>query len=308
MANLLKLYVDTQNNQLVQSDTDASTFTLPTLFQGDVMPVQLMLLEPNSSGGLSTPFNTITDSYTVKIAICSITNSSSSTVYTSATLTFSSSTNLYTGTLILNNTGTPSIASLLNSVSSATALLEVEVSGSGVYSTEVQESVTVKADGIKTGTPMTPPVTGYYTEAQADSTFSAKTGSTTIGTLSSTLALANTAKLKFQHLNDTGITGSSTNNTLNPSNAVFVKLGALSSACNLSGISGGEDGRFLIVYNPTTNTSNDLTIKHDDSNATAADRIYTMTGLDLTIDARGSAMFIYDTEADRWIVISVMNP
>lgn len=306
MANLLKLYVDTQNNQLVQSDTDASTFTLPTLFQGDVMPVQLMLLEPNSSGGLSTPFNTITDSYTVKIAICSITNSSSSTVYTSATLTFSSSTNLYTGTLILNNTGTPSIASLLNSVSSATALLEVEVSGSGVYSTEVQETVTVKADGIKTGTPMTPPVTGYYTEAQADSTFSAKTGSTTIGTLSSTLALANTAKLKFQHLNDTAITGAG-NHTLNPSNAVFVKLSALSAAGNLSGISGGEDGRFLILYNPTTNTSNDLTIKHDDSNATAANRIYTMTGADVTIDARGSAMFIYDTEADRWIVISV-NP
>ena len=28
---------DTQNNKLVQSDTDASDFTLPTFFQGDVL-------------------------------------------------------------------------------------------------------------------------------------------------------------------------------------------------------------------------------------------------------------------------------
>ena len=305
MANSLKLYVDTQNNKLVQSDTDASDFTLPTFFQGDVLAVELKLLEPNTTGGLTTPFNVISTSYTVKVAI-GTTDASSSTVHTNATLTFSSSTNTYTGNLILNNTGTPSIASLLGSSASATATFEIEVSGGGNYSTEVQEQITVKADTIKTGTPTTPPVTGYYTEAQADATFSAKSGSTTIGTLSTTLALANTAKLKFQHLNDTAITGAG-NHTLNPSNAVFVKLSALSAAGNLSGISGGEDGRFLILYNPTTNTSNDLTIKHDDSNATAANRIYTMTGTDVVVDARGSAMFIYDAEADRWVVISV-NP
>ena len=305
MANSLKLYVDTQNNKLVQSDTDASDFTLPTFFQGDVLAVELKLLEPNTTGGLTTPFNVISTSYTVKVAI-GTPDASSSTVHTNATLTFSSSTNTYTGNLILNNTGTPSIASLLGSSASATATFEVEVSGGGNYSTEVQEQITVKADTIKTGTPTTPPVTGYYTEAQADATFSAKSGSTTIGTLSSTLALANSAKLKFQHLNDTAITGAG-NHTLNPSNAVFVKLAALSAAGNLSGISGGEDGRFLILYNPTTNTSNDLTIKHDDSNASAANRIYTMTGADVVVDARGSAMFIYDAEADRWVVISV-NP
>ena len=305
MANSLKLYVDTQNNKLVQSDTDASDFTLPTFFQGDVLAVELKLLEPNTTGGLTTPFNVISTSYTVKVAI-GTPDASSSTVHTNATLTFSSSTNTYTGNLILNNTGTPSIASLLGSSASATATFEVEVSGGGNYSTEVQEQITVKADTIKTGTPTTPPVTGYYTEAQADATFSAKSGSTTIGTLSSTLALANSAKLKFQHLNDTAITGAG-NHTLNPGNAVFVKLSALSAAGNLSGISGGEDGRFLILYNPTTNTSNDLTIKHDDSNATAANRIYTMTGADVVVDARGSAMFIYDAEADRWVVISV-NP
>jgi len=299
MANLLKLFVDTQNNELVQSDTDGSTFTLPTLFQGDVIPVELKLLEPNSSGGLSTPFNTITDSYTVKMAVCTP-DPTSSTVYTSATLTYSSSTNLYTGSLILNNTGTPSIASLLSTASSATATFEIETSGSGVYSTEYQATVTVKADGIKTGTPMTPPVTGYYTESQADATFVAKAG----GTMTGALSMSTTARLKFVPLEDSGITGAG-DHTLDSSNAVFVKLDTLAAAGNLSGITGGEAGRFLIVYN--SSTAHSLTIKHDDSNATANDRIFTMTAADVALTARGSAMFIYDGDDNRWILLSV-NP
>lgn len=302
MANSLKLYVDTQNNKLVQSDTDSSDFTLPTFFQGDVLAVELKLLEPNTTGGLTTPFNVISTSYSVKIAIGTPHPiPASSTVYTNATLTFDSGTNTYSGNLILNNTGTPSIESLLGSDSSKTATFEVEVSGGSNYSTECQEIVTIKADSIKSGTPTTPPVTGYYTTSQSDSTFVAKAGST----MSGTLALTNAAKLKFQHLNDTAITGAG-NHTLNPGGAVFVKLGALSAQGNLSGISGGEDGRFLILYNSNT-SGNNLIIKHDDSNATAANRIYTMTAADVTVIARGSAILIYDAEADRWVVISV-NP
>ena len=215
-------------------------------------------------------------------------------------LTYDSGTNLYTGSLILNNTGTPSIESLLDAASSATATFEIEVSGSSIYSTEFQGEVTIKADGLKTGTPMTPPVTGYYTTAESDSTFLAKAG----GTMSGVLAVANTAKLKFQHLNDTAITGAG-NHTLDPSNAVFVKLGSLSASANLSGISGGEDGRVLILYN--SSTANTLVIKHEDSNATAVNRIYTMSAADTTITARGSAVLIYDTEDDRWILLSI-NP
>ncbi len=303
MANSLKLYVDTQNNKLVVSDTDASAFTLPTLYQGDVLAVELKLLEPNTSGGLSTPFNVITTSYTTKLAI-GTPDPSSSTVFTSATLTFDSGTNVYSGNLILNNTGTPSITSLLASATSASATFEVEVSGGGNYSTEVQETVTVKADAIKTGTPMTPPVTGYYTEAESDATFTAKSGDTEIGTLASTsLALANTTKLKFQHLNHATITG--TGNTLDPVDSVFVKLGSLSGDTEASGIDGGETGRFLIVYN--SSTSYKLTIKHDDSAALAGDRIYTMSAADTDITARGCAMFIYDTVVNRWILLT-LNP
>jgi hypothetical protein len=299
MANSLKLYVDTQNNKLVVSDTDASAFTLPTLFQGDVLAVELKLLEPNTSGGLSTPFNVITTSYTTKLAI-GTPDPSSSTVFTSATLTFDAGTNVYSGNLILNNTGTPSIASLLASATSATATFEIEVSGGGNYSTETQEQIVIKADAIKTGTPMTPPVTGYYTEAESDATFVAKAG----GTMSGMLTMSNTARMKFIPLEDSAITGAG-NHTLNSNNAVFVKLDTLAAAGNLSGITGGEAGRFLIIYN--SSTAHSLTIKHDDSNATATNRIYTMTAADVALTARGSAMFLYDGDDDRWIVISV-NP
>ena len=61
MANLLKLYINTQADELVVSDNDASTFTLPTFYQGDVLPVLELLdqvepdvvsvaLDPEASG------------------------------------------------------------------------------------------------------------------------------------------------------------------------------------------------------------------------------------------------------------------
>ena len=86
--------------------------------------------------------------------------------------------------------------------------------------------------------------------------------------------------------------------------SVFVKIGSLSADAVLVGISGGEDGRFLIVYN--SDDTDELRISHDSSSeSTAANRIYTMTGNNVDITARGTAMFIYDAEADRWIVLNI---
>jgi hypothetical protein len=62
----------------------------------------------------------------------------------------------------------------------------------------------------------------------------------------------------------------------------------------------------VILYNP--NASYGVVIDHDSSNeSTAANRIYTMTAADVTITARGSAQFIYDSGASRWVLFSV-NP
>jgi hypothetical protein len=60
----------------------------------------------------------------------------------------------------------------------------------------------------------------------------------------------------------------------------------------------------LIVYN--SDTADELRIAHDSSSeSTASNRIYTMTGSNVDITARGTAMFIYDAGASRWITLNI---
>lgn len=81
---------------------------------------------------------------------------------------------------------------------------------------------------------------------------------------------------------------------------VFVRLDSDASR-DITGFSGGSDGRMVILANVG---SNDIVIKYDDSNSTAANRIYTNVGPsgtgDLTLTADDTATFIYDSTTQRW--------
>jgi hypothetical protein len=175
MAALLKLYVDTERNKLVKSATSTQEVTLPTFFQGDVVPIAVTLLEPKSGGGISDPFSIVTDSYTVKIGLTTPhATSGSETVHTNSNLT-QSATNEHEGTLLLNATG---VTTLLSGGTSASAQLEIEArTGGGTYSTELMREVTVKADGLKSSTPVDLASETYPTTAEATATFAAKIGS-----------------------------------------------------------------------------------------------------------------------------------
>jgi hypothetical protein len=175
MAALLKLYVDTERNKLVKSSTSTQEVTLPTFFQGDVVPIAVTLLEPKTSGGISDPFSIVTDSYTVKIGLTTPhATSGSETVHTNSNLT-QSATNVHEGTLLLNATA---VTTLLATGTSATCQLEIEArTGSGTYSTELMREVTVKADGLKSSTPTDLATETYPTTAEATATFAAKIGS-----------------------------------------------------------------------------------------------------------------------------------
>ena len=174
MAALLKLYVDTERNKLVKSATSTQEVTLPTFFQGDVVPIAVTLLEPKSGGGISDPFSIVSDSYTVKIGLTTPhATSGSETVHTNSNLT-QSATNEHEGTLLLNATG---VTTLLSGGTSASAQLEIEArTGGGTYSTELMREVTVKADGLKTSTPVDLASETYPTTAEATATFAAKIG------------------------------------------------------------------------------------------------------------------------------------
>jgi len=174
MAALLKLYVDTERNKLVKSSTSTQEVTLPTLFQGDVVPISVTLLEPKSGGGISDPYSIVGDTYTVKIGLTTPhATSGSETVHTNSNLT-QSAENEHEGTLLLNATA---VTTLLGLGTSADCQLEIEArTGSGTYSTELMRQVSVKADGLKTSTPVDLASETYPTTAEATATFAAKIG------------------------------------------------------------------------------------------------------------------------------------
>ena len=174
MAALLKLFVDTERNKLVKSSTSTQEVTLPTFFQGDVVPITVTLLEPKAGGGISDPYSIVGDAYTVKIGLTTPhATSGSETVHTNSNLT-QSATNEHEGTLLLNATA---VTTLLGSGTSADCQLEIEArTGSGTYSTELMRQVSVKADGLKTSTPVDLASETYPTTAEATATFAAKIG------------------------------------------------------------------------------------------------------------------------------------
>jgi len=157
----------------------------------------------------------------------------------------------------------------------------------------------LQAHGIDAAASSPSPSSSYYTTTQTDANFLAKAG----GTMAGDLTLSTASKLFVNRLDDTAITGAG-NHTLNPGNGTFIKIGALSADGVLVGISGGADGRVLIVYN--SDDTDELRVAHDSSSeSTAGNRIYTMTAANVDIVARGTAMLIYDAAASRWVVINI---
>lgn len=172
---LLKLYVDVQNRRLVTSTRNSTVFVLPSFVQGDVMAVELYLLEPNTSGGLSSPLTLLTDTtYTVKIGIVTP-HPTSPTAHSVLTLTADpdhANNGRYYGSFPLG----AGITSLLGSATSASATFEIELSSAGDIDTPVQVACTVKAAGISSSTPDTAAGDTYPTHAEANNTYVKKTG------------------------------------------------------------------------------------------------------------------------------------
>lgn len=167
---LLKLYVDVQNRRLVTSTRNASPFVLPSFIQGDTMAVELYLLEPNTSGGLSSPLTLLTEtSYTVKVGIVTP-HATTPTAHAVLTLTVdpdNSNNGKYYGSLPLG----AGITTLLGSGTSADATFEVEISSAGDVDTPVQVACKVKAGGITNSTPDTSAGDTYPTHAEANNTY-----------------------------------------------------------------------------------------------------------------------------------------
>lgn len=91
-------------------------------------------------------------------------------------------------------------------------------------------------------------------------------------------------------------------NIVLPTNS-WVRITGPSGAFSVSGFAGPFDGRLLVLFNSTTQ---DMTITND-ATSTAANRILTLTGADVTLTGVSCATFRYSTADLRWILQSTQG-
>jgi len=89
------------------------------------------------------------------------------------------------------------------------------------------------------------------------------------------------------------------NNDVAVPNATIVRVTGPTAPFAITGLTGGEAGRVLILLNDTDKA---MTIRHASTASAAANRIFTPTGGDVTCKA---ALLTYDGTAQRWRVLDV---
>ncbi len=91
------------------------------------------------------------------------------------------------------------------------------------------------------------------------------------------------------------------NNNINIGGASFIRITGPTAAFTITGISGGVNGKVVILYNAATYN---MTIANENTNSTATNRITTLTGSGVVTTGVGAITLIYDSTASRWIVTS----
>lgn len=134
-------------------------------------------------------------------------------------------------------------------------------------------------------------------------------GFTSLAPASAALSSLGTAALPFSALTvNQEVTPRSNVAVVNGANAdvniganTFIKLTGPTGVFSISGFTGGLDGRKLVAYNSVAFA---WTITNN-ATSTAANRILTLTGADVTLRAgQSSATFIYDSAQSLWILVS----
>lgn len=99
------------------------------------------------------------------------------------------------------------------------------------------------------------------------------------------------------HNQDIGIDG------INQDKTVF-RLTGRTNSYRFTGISGGTDGRHIILLNiPSVN----FRLENEDTNSLAENRIITLSGGFESTSGQGSAELVYDGTLQRWFLINLRN-
>jgi hypothetical protein len=151
--------------------------------------------------------------------------------------------------------------------------------------------------------------TGMIIDAQgAASNFAAlfPNGRVGIGTASPNTMLDVNEDVAFRELNyTTALSASNDNVAFNTGNkSAFIRIGSQSANFKISGLTGGYDGKIMMIYNASGKT---MTIKHEGTGSTAANRIMNSTTDSLVFGDKGVVTLVYSATDSRWIVTATMG-
>jgi hypothetical protein len=123
--------------------------------------------------------------------------------------------------------------------------------------------------------------------------------------LVSTGTYTNRGDLSFDSLANSSLANGN-NAAVSPGTKVYMKVSGPTGAFAINGLTGGRDGRTIIIQNSTGFT---MTIANNSGvDPTAANRIFTGTSADITVTNNpGFVQLIYDAATSRWGVMSKSN-
>src|SRR5579883_1121711 len=231
--------------------------------------------------------------------------------------------NTWTGKVVVN-TGAAKGLQYIDGNQAAGAVLTSDASGNATWTT-------LSSVGVTSATGTAPiQVNGDNSSHSGAITISATTGSlTSTGSSITVTGTGNTlganikADINTAHANSwtggqtftgtayssnapTALSSGTTNDwNLGATNTYFMITTASSANATITGITGGADGRMIVLVN--ANSAGNITIQHDDgSSSTAANRFNLPGNSDIIMAPGGTATFIYDGTSTnhRWRMIS----
>lgn len=115
------------------------------------------------------------------------------------------------------------------------------------------------------------------------------------------LAVNATAPLKYAATSPAQITSNQDNYNLGT--GTFFRLDSDASR-NITGLANGADGRMVYLVNVG---ANNIVLQNQNAGSSAANRIITGTGADVTLAPDNAATLIYDAASQRWRVLSAQQ-
>ena len=153
----LKLFCDVNSKKLVESPFDSSIYNLPPFFNGDIAPIELQLLLPNSRGGLSYQYLPLEEAVSVELGLVTVADTPTELAASTLTQKYKLwSVDIIDGGSDWSVGDSATVTATLATGDIAATVLVTSVAGG------VATSVEILQEGLIT-TPGTHPATGWTT-------------------------------------------------------------------------------------------------------------------------------------------------